>query len=56
MKPRLPYAFILLFLHHTSSSQHLVFADQFGGNDSQTALSIAADHDENVFVAVVFLR
>jgi hypothetical protein len=54
MKPRLLYAFILLFLHHTSSSQHLVFADQFGGNDSQTALSIAADHDENVFVAVVF--
>lgn len=54
MKQRLLYAFILFFLHRTSSSQALVFADQFGGNDSQTAMSIAADHNENVFVAVVF--
>ena len=43
-----------LLIHLSSRSQSLVFADQFGGNDTQSTLSIAADHSENIYAGVVF--
>jgi hypothetical protein len=45
---------LFLFSFSVSRSQQLIFADQFGGSDTQSAQAIAADDEENLFVAITF--
>lgn len=54
MKQAVLAALLFLCIQESATSQSLIFADQFGGNDTQTASSIAADHDENIFVSITF--
>ncbi|MCY7408799.1 MAG: hypothetical protein LH473_00870, partial [Chitinophagales bacterium] len=55
MKHQLQITIVFLFLlFQNAQAQSLMYADQLGGNDTQSATSIAADHNENTFVSIVF--